>query len=312
MASGAVGRRGVEAWIERQPWTWALRAVMAAAVLWTAACSASVKDAESARGGYSYSWDEERQGPAAQMAPAPYPPPPPPAAPPPEAEAAGSVALPVASEGAPPAESAQIATLASQIGSDDASIQTQPTQAVVRQPLLIYTATLRLAVYQAESGLAKAEKIALDAGGYLVRRDNLSIVVRVPAARFKKVLHAMEQLGDVTGREIQAEDVTDEFFDLDTRLRNARAMRDRLEQLLGRANSVEDALKVEQELGRLTGEIERIEGRLKLLKELLAFSTVKLEFQPRRTEVVSSRVKLPFPWLDELGLGRLLNLGGEK
>jgi hypothetical protein len=242
---------------------------------------------------------------------APMPPPPPPAPPAgapaeptPEPQADGSGTLSVHGKGEPLA-------LASSESAGEAGSEAAPTQTVVRQPLLIYTATLRLAVYQAEPRLAQAEKIAIDAGGYLVRRDNLSITVRVPAARFKDVLHAMEKLGEVTGREIQAEDVTDEFFDLGTRLRNARAMRDRLEQLLARANTVEDALKVEQELGRLTGEIERLEGRLKLLRELLAFSTVKLELEPRPVEVLSSRVKLPFPWLDELGLGRLLDLGGQ-
>ncbi|MBN1612501.1 MAG: DUF4349 domain-containing protein [Polyangiaceae bacterium] len=288
----------------RGAWAWQLFTAAVLVISGSVGCAAAAKSGEASM--YPGRPSEEAiqaqtlAAPAAPPAeaPAPEPAPPPPVA----ASAAAADAYEAAGSAAPPA--------ASEAPDEPVPLASEPTQTVVRQPLLIYTATLRLAVYQAEPGLARAEKIAVDAGGYLVRRDNLSIVVRVPAARFKEVLHAMEQLGDVTGREIQAEDVTDEFLDLGTRLRNARAMRDRLQQLLERANTVEDALKVEQELGRLTGEIERLEGRLKLLRELLAFSTVKLEFEPRPVEVVSSRVRLPFPWLNELGLGRLLNLGG--
>lgn len=187
-----------------------------------------------------------------------------------------------------------------------------PETESLRGRLLIYNAVLVLAVYQAQSRLSEAEKIAVDAGGYLVRRHKLSMTVRVPAVRFQEVLRAMERLGDVLDRRIEANDVTEEFFDVETRLRSARAVRDRYQELLERANTVEEALRVEEQLSRVVLYIEQLEGRLKRLKELLAYSTLEVQFDERRTDVVSSRVKLPFPWLGELGLGRLLDLGGAK
>jgi hypothetical protein len=98
-------------------------------------------------------------------------------------------------------------------------------------------------------------------------------------------------------------------MDLEVRLKNARAIRERLEQLLAKAAKVEESILIERELGRVAGEIERIEGRMKFLKDRAAFSTITVTFQARPTEKVGGRkVQLPVPWLSEMGLGRLLDL----
>lgn len=175
-------------------------------------------------------------------------------------------------------------------------------------PLLIYTAQVHLAVFEAAQAIDRAERLAKEAGGYLVRRDDRTITVRVPAAGFHGLLDRMLTLGDVLHRNVSVRDVTEEFYDLQIRIRNAELVRERLEQLLARAQNVEDALAVERELERVAGEVERLKGRLKLLSELLAFSTITLEFQPRASEQVERSVNLPFPWLEQLGLGKLLSL----
>jgi hypothetical protein len=165
-----------------------------------------------------------------------------------------------------------------------------------------------MAVFEVASALDKTMALAKERGGYLVRREDRSIVIRVPAASYREVLDTIGKLGDVLHRSENVEDVTDQFFDLQVRVRNARVVRERLEQLLAQAKSVEEALMVERELARVTTEIERLEGRLKLLRELVAFSTITVEFRPRAIEQVGRGVRLPFDWLDSLGLPNLLSL----
>ncbi len=174
--------------------------------------------------------------------------------------------------------------------------------------MLVYTANLIMAVYQVEPGLDGVERAAHDAGGYLSSRQDTEIVVRVPRDRFDDVIAKIEKLGDVTHRDIKAQDVTDEFVDIAARLKNAYAMRDRLTDLLSRAAS-KDALDIEKELGRVTEDIERMEGRLKLLRDQIAFSTITVSFTPLAAQTVpDSSLLAPFPWLQELGLGSLLNV----
>lgn len=174
--------------------------------------------------------------------------------------------------------------------------------------MLVYTANLGMAVYQVEPGLDGVEKVARDLGGYLSSRQDTSVTVRVPRDVFDEAVRRIEKLGDVTHRDIKAQDVTDEFVDVQARLKNAYSMRDRLTDLLGRA-AAKDALEIERELGRVTEEIERMEGRLKLLRDQIAFSTITVTFTALAAQTVHDTSLLaPFPWLQQLGLGSLLNV----
>lgn len=176
-----------------------------------------------------------------------------------------------------------------------------------RRPLLIYHAELGLGVFRVQENLDKIEKMALDAGGYLVTRSEQSITVRVPVKGFEPTVDAVLKLGDVHRRQIVAQDVTAEFFDLQIRLKNALAVRERLHELLQKAQDVKEALKVEEELGRVAEQIELMKGRLKYLREVTSFSTIGVEFS-ERSAPIEARVQLPFGWLRELGLNSLLRL----
>jgi hypothetical protein len=190
-----------------------------------------------------------------------------------------------------------------------APTQPPPSSTVKRiTPLLIYTAELTMAVFEAKQGIDNVEGYTREIGGYLVRRDDTTIVVRVPAEKYGEALKKIAGLGDVLHREERVEDVTDQFMDLQTRLANARALRARIEELLKQAKDVKEALAVEHELARITGEIESMEGRLKRLRELINFSTITVRFQGKRTEHVEPKVRLPFPWLEQLGLPNLRSL----
>ena len=176
------------------------------------------------------------------------------------------------------------------------------------QPLLIYTADYTMAVFETTAAIDAVQKMAEELGGYLVKRTDGYITVRVPSNTFKTALGKLEALGDVLHRDESVEDVTEDYYDLKTRLDNARAMRDRLEQLLAQAKDVEEALAVEKELARVTADIETMEGKLERLRELIAFSTITVRFEARGGETVGDEVRLPFPWLDQLGLSNLLQM----
>jgi hypothetical protein len=180
----------------------------------------------------------------------------------------------------------------------------------VQGPVLIYTAQLTMAIFEVGPAQTKIEALVLSLGGYLAQKSNNALTVRVPVARFHEAIAGIEKIGDVTRRDISAEDVSQEFYDLEVRIKSARAVRERLEHLLARAVKVEDALGIEHELDRVVAEIERLEGRLKFLSAKATYSTITVAFAAQPKEVVTKgNFKLPFPWLDELGLSRLLDLG---
>ena len=184
----------------------------------------------------------------------------------------------------------------------------EPARAV-EGPVLIYTAQLTMAIFEVVPAQGKIEELIQSLGGFLSQKTNDSITVRVPVAHFHEAIAGIEKIGDVTRRDINAEDVSQEFFDLEVRLKSSRAVRERLEHLLARAVKVEDALGIEHELDRVVAEIERLEGRLKFLQQKAQYSTVTVNFAAQPKEMVTKGTfKLPFPWLDDLGLSRLLDL----
>jgi hypothetical protein len=178
-----------------------------------------------------------------------------------------------------------------------------------RSPILIYTADYTMSVFEVAKSIESVESLAKEAGGYLSRKDDTSITIRVPAGKFKDVVIALDKIGDVLHRNVVSEDVTAEYHDLEVQLQNLVALRARFEKLLEKAQKVEEALQVERELGRITGEIERIKGRLKLLTELSQYSTITVSFQPRaNSEVQEGPFLLPLPWVSNVGLRRLMAL----
>ena len=181
--------------------------------------------------------------------------------------------------------------------------------AAVRAPLLVYTAQINIAVFEVEASLGQVEALGRELGGFLARRDDHAITLRVPASRFDEAVKRLEKVGDVLHRNVTAEDVTEEFRDLEVRLKSAHAVQERLTQLLAKATKVEESVMIERELDRVTGEIDRIEGRMKFLRDRAAFSTITVNFAPKNKESLSQGpFRLPSPWLQQLGLGRLLQL----
>jgi hypothetical protein len=176
-------------------------------------------------------------------------------------------------------------------------------------PILIYTADLTMAVFEVSKSLGAIESLAGELGGFLSKREDMRITIRVPAARFDEAVRRIEKTGDMLHRNVSAEDVTEEYRDLDIRLKSMRAVRDRLEQLLQKAAKVEDSLAIERELDRLVGDIERIEGRMKFLRDRAQYSTITVVFQPKSQEQMGKRpFHVPARWLEGLGLGGLLQL----
>ncbi|MCU0724650.1 MAG: DUF4349 domain-containing protein [Planctomycetes bacterium] len=174
---------------------------------------------------------------------------------------------------------------------------------------IVYSGAFRLATGSVPEALDAARKLAESLGGHFQSLEESVITIRVPAARWDEALARLPSLGRILSRRIEAADVTDEVVDLSLRLKNARALGDRLAELLAKATTVEETLAVEKELTRIRTEIESLEGKLAVLRDRVALSTLVLTFVPAGDAPVRPQA-LPFPWLAELSLERLLGLSG--
>lgn len=196
------------------------------------------------------------------------------------------------------------AALAAPPGSPEAPGTQRADPGVARQ--VIYSARLALVVVSIVDTQAQVLAVARELGGHLQQRDARSITVRVPAARFDEALALVARFGEVVDQAVSASDVTEELFDLDIRIDNARQARERLLAHLAASQKVEDTLKIEAELTRLTEELERMEGRKRFLASQVALSTIRVELNSTSPAgPVSSLPVIPFDWVTRLGDGLL-------
>jgi hypothetical protein len=170
----------------------------------------------------------------------------------------------------------------------------EAAEAAIQQQI-VYTADYRIEVKDAEAAGERVQAIAEQAGGFLSNmtkdvsdegRQHVSVTVRVPSARFAEALRQIESLGKVHSGNINREDVTREYVDLEARLRNKQRQEARLIELMNRAGKLSDVLTVEQHLSSVQEQIEQLQGELRYLKERVALSTITVDlFEERPPEL---------------------------
>ena len=122
--------------------------------------------------------------------------------------------------------------------------------------------------------------VSMSAGAYEVRSATLEL--KIPSPRFEEAMNTLSPIGKVESSNSTAEDVGEEYVDVNARMNNAKRLEDRLVTLLAtRAGKLEDVLAVERELARVREEIERYEGRLRFLKTRAAMSTLSVTVHER-------------------------------
>ena len=114
----------------------------------------------------------------------------------------------------------------------------------------------------------------LDKNDYSI---NSNLTIRIPAKGFDKLINNIEKgSGKLLYKNISARDVTEEFIDIEARLKTKKEVEKRYTQLLSKARNVKEILEVEEKLRLIREEIESREGRLNYLKKQVSYSTVNL------------------------------------
>ncbi|MEW5848716.1 MAG: DUF4349 domain-containing protein [Myxococcota bacterium] len=144
---------------------------------------------------------------------------------------------------------------------------------------LVRTAWLTLEVPaqdQVSTALADARRLATSLGGYVEAERTDAVTVKIPNERLETAIAQIERGGKLTRRDVEVQNVTAEYTDLAIRIENARTMRQRLQALLERTDDVQKLLEIERELGRVTVELERLEGQMRLMENQVQFATLYL------------------------------------
>jgi hypothetical protein len=194
-------------------------------------------------------------------------------------------------------------------GKVEAGEQPLPARAALERKI-VYTAEIELVVEDFEPIPDQVAALAKQFDGYLASSTLTGSPgsprtgqwrIRVPVARYEAFLAACRQLGEVRRVSVDSQEVTEEYYDLEARLRNKKTEVERLRKLLEEtAGELEDVLAVERELSRVEEEIERVEGRRRVLEDLTSLTTINLkideirDYVPEEAASYATRVRRGF------------------
>ena len=187
---------------------------------------------------------------------------------------------------------------------------------------IIRNAALELEVGSPSDVQREASRIAERFGGYVSSSEargydggdlgfvprSAHMVLRVRSDSLAQALEELKKLGSGVGSEsINSDDVTEEYVDIEARLRAQKGLEEQYLEILKTATKVEDALNVQKELSNVRTEIEKLEGRKRSIDGQVRLSTIKLDLSERRPLVTATFSQI---WRSiQLALGDIVNVG---
>lgn len=162
---------------------------------------------------------------------------------------------------------------------------------------IIENADLSLRVKDVTDAVDKILTLNKQSGGYTVsshinkENDRISaeLTIKVPQPELNSTLISISELGEIIDKVISTQDVTEEYYDSEARLKVLKTKEERLLSLMEKAASIEDIIKIENALSQTRSEIEVLSGRLKYLTNATDYSQVNISLE----QSVGSAVKTP-------------------
>ena len=170
---------------------------------------------------------------------------------------------------------------------DETDVQYSDTQ-LPGDRMVIKTAYIELEVEEGkfEDVLFKITNLAEQNGGFVSNtysysdsEGNLtsgSITIRIPHNKYNSAIDRVKDMGEVDSISVTGQDITQEYVDLESRLRNYEAQQDILLDLMAQSKKVSDSLEVQNELSNVQEQIELIKGKMNYLDDMVSFSTIEV------------------------------------
>ena len=172
----------------------------------------------------------------------------------------------------------------------------QNNQNETRPRKLIFSASIQLETTEFEQTAQALSDLVEQMGGYFSNSDAGergsghkwgNYTARIPAAKFDLFLQQAGELAHETRRNVSRQDVSEKYYDTDGRLKTQKAKLDRLQDLLEKAETVEDMITIESAIAETEYEIDSLSGELRHYDNLVDYSTVEISLEEvyRLTEV---------------------------
>lgn len=166
-----------------------------------------------------------------------------------------------------------------------------------------YSTRLVINLPNTKEGIKKASFITKKYNGYITYSDNDVANVKIPVAKAADALKEFEAIGTVASKTITANDVTEHYTDTQVRLENLRRLQKRLSDLLSQTVKVDEILRIEKELSRVTTDLERQQARMNILSKQVEMVDFNISFKAVIKPADIPRSITPVAWVRNFGVG---------
>ena len=159
--------------------------------------------------------------------------------------------------------------------------------------IIVRTADMHIIVTDISGAVDSTADMAEEFGGWVVSSNRTAkhrgfVSIRIPADRLEEAIQRLRDSAvDVESEIISSRDVTDQYVDLQSRLKNQQATEEALLKLLERATKVEDALRIRETLSTIQEEVELLLGKIKLIETTAAFSLLNVSLELDAAEMTT-------------------------
>lgn len=175
-----------------------------------------------------------------------------------------------------------------------------------------YTGNIDLVVTNLDEALPQVEKLVAAQKGYVAKsevredsgkRRSATFTLRIPTGGFQPTRDGLLTLGTPERNAVDSEDVTEEFVDVQARIKNLKEQEDKLNELLKekrKEEKLDDIIKVSDRIAQVRGDIERVQGRLNYLANMTALATINLtlrevkDYKPPTAPTFGNRISAVF------------------
>ncbi len=176
-----------------------------------------------------------------------------------------------------------------------------PPSTAFRDQKVVKNADIRLLVKDTDRALDGVTQTVTDVQGYVIssrtwyqdyygtNHKYATLTIGVPVDQFDNALLRLRGLAlRVLDENASGQDVTDQYVDLQSQVANLEATRDRIKAFLDQAKSVDEALRINQQLSDVEAQIEQLKGQMNYLSNRAAFSTITINLEPELPKIVAT------------------------
>lgn len=212
--------------------------------------------------------------------------------------------------------------MAGMVGALGTAVQAPANTAALSRKI-IYDGEVDLIVKDVGTVAKQVVTFIQDARGYIAEQNttgspgsqrSMHWKLRVPVDQFESLVQKVVALGELAQNKRTSQDVTEQFYDIEAHIKNKKAEEKSLTKILDeRTGKLEDILRIETELSRVRGEIEQLEGKIRVLENLSSLATLTLsvrereKFEPPPPAVADFPTQVARTW--EHSLHGLIDLG---